>query len=902
MFKESPMAQCLRVAFGGGLAGLALVSTGAVGQDVQRGDRVEITGSAIRRVDAETAVPVTVLKVDDLKKEGVTTTEQVLARISASQSTQTTSQSVGLGTGGATFADLRGLGPNKTLVLLNGRRIANNAIDSSAPDLNMIPFAALDRVEVLRDGASALYGTDAIGGVINFITRRDFIGGSATVGLDRPIRKGGDATNANIAYGFGDLQTDRFNVFGVFDYEKQNPIRASQREYVDRNVKTSPTTFPGQYNQGGNTQNPQAPACFAPDGVFQGSLAPGGDQTCGYLYARQVDLIPNTERFSGLLRGTAAISEQVQLNLEYFGSFNRNNTLIAGVPYGALRINPGTAFYPGNGITPLPTAFTLDPTYNAGGGSLPGAVRLRWRDQVSGGRQERTDNTQHRLVFSATGTVAGWDYQAGVQYNENIIKDYITGGYTDGTVVTPAVLNGIINPFGPQTAAGTAVLASALRQGQLFEATGKVSTADAKVSRELGDWLGAGSPAAIAIGSEFRYEKFKDVAKVDLATQLVASTGFDPATDNEGARHVAGVYTELNVPIFKSLDVTGSVRYDKYSDFGSTTNPKLSFRYQPIQQVLFRGSASKGFRAPSLFELNSPVTYTNTANNHDDPLRCPGGNPVPGASRSDNCAVQFMSQSGGNTALKAETAKNVSIGIVIEPFADFNFSVDYFRIGLQKQIGTLDDNLVFADPAKYASLFHRAPDGHLSSDGSECPGPDCGYVDLRTQNLGGVVTNGVDVNANYRFRPSSAIGTFTLAFNGTWVHKYKYQNEEGGEYLENVGIYGNATSPIFRWQQTLNLGYNYGPFGVGIVNRFKTSYLDQANVGDDAHRVGSYAVWDIYGTWTPIKALLLTVGMRNAFDRAPPFSNQTATFQTGYDPRFTDPTGRTFYARGTYNF
>ncbi|MDQ2990867.1 MAG: TonB-dependent receptor plug domain-containing protein, partial [Pseudomonadota bacterium] len=134
--------------------------------------RVEITGSAIKRIDAETAVPVTIIKMDDLKKQGVTTIEQVMANLTVSQSSLGTSQVVGSGTGGASYADLRGIGANKTLVLLNGRRLANNAFDSSAPDLNMIPFAALERVEVLRDGASSLYGSDAVGGVINFITRK----------------------------------------------------------------------------------------------------------------------------------------------------------------------------------------------------------------------------------------------------------------------------------------------------------------------------------------------------------------------------------------------------------------------------------------------------------------------------------------------------------------------------------------------------------------------------------------------------------------------------------------------------------------------------------------------------------------------------------------------------------
>lgn len=905
MFKEVPIARSLRLAFGGGIAGLALVTTPVQAQTpsadaVQRGERVEVTGSAIRRVDAETAVPVTILKIDDLKKEGVTTVEQVLSRISSSQSTQTTSQSVGLSTGGASFANLRGLGQNKTLVLLNGRRIANNAIDATAPDLNLIPFAALERVEVLRDGASALYGTDAVGGVINFITRRDFAGGAVTVGLDRPRQKGGDANNANIVYGFGDLTKDRFNLFGVLDYNKQDPVRASQRPvYLDRSVKTSPTTFPGQYNQGGNVQNPSAPGCGAPDGIFLGSLAPNGDKSCGYLYSRQVDLVPNNERFSALLKGTLAVTDNSQLNVEYFGTLDRNNTLIAGVPYGALRINPGTQFYPGNGITPLPTAFTLNPTYNAGGGSLPGAVRLRWRDQASGGRAEKTENTQHRLVLSYSGYLYGWDYEVGASYNENKIKDMLTGGYTDGTIITPGVLNGVINPFGPQTAAGNALLASAAANGTLFNAKGKVSTIDGKVSRDLGDWLKAGRPAAVALGSEFRYEKFYETANAPFAEKVVASTGFDPATDSRGARHVSGAYAELNVPLLNSLDITGAVRYDKYSDFGSTTNPKVSFRFQPIQQFLIRGSASKGFRAPSLFDLNAPVTYTNTANNDNDPLRCPGGNPIPGVSRSENCQVQFQSQAGGNTALKPETAKNVNFGFVIEPTADLNVGVDLWKITLRQQIGVLPDNTVFADPVKYASLFHRAPDGSLSTDGSQCPGVDCGYVDLRTQNLGSVDTNGIDINASYRLR-AGEIGQFTLGLNATYVHKYKYQREAGGEYFQNVGVYVDA-APIFRWQNTLNLGWNRGPFGVGVASRFKSGYIDQ-NANDEGNRVGSYTLWDLFGTYTPTKSIQLTAGLRNIFDRIAPYSNQTATFQVGYDPRFTDPIGRTFYARGTYSF
>ena len=355
--RQTRLCAALTIAFAG-----SVIANSAFAQ--QQLERVEITGSAIKRIDAETAVPVTILKVDDLKKEGVTTIEQILERVSAGQVSQSTSQAVGSATGGAAFANLRGLGQNKTLVLLNGRRLANNAIDSTAPDLNMIPFAALERVEVLRDGASALYGTDAVGGVINFITKRDFTGGSMTAGTDKPQLAAGKAYNANFAFGTGELEKDRFNLFGVLDYQKQDRIRASERPDINaRSLKTSGSTYPGQYNQNGNTEDPLFPGCGAPNGTPTPNPKQAADKTCGYLYAREVDLIPNTERMSALFSGTLKINEDSRANLEYFVSRDRNDTLTAGVPYGALAVNPGTPFYPGNGITPLPTAFTLDPTF-----------------------------------------------------------------------------------------------------------------------------------------------------------------------------------------------------------------------------------------------------------------------------------------------------------------------------------------------------------------------------------------------------------------------------------------------------------------------------------------------------------------------------------------------------------
>lgn len=880
------------------LATGALTMTATATMAQENVQRVEVTGSAIKRIDAETAVPITIIKAEDLQKQGITSIEQIVNVLSINQATQGTSQSVGLGTGGASFANLRGLGQNKTLVLLNGRRLANNAIDSSAPDLNMIPFAALQRVEVLRDGASALYGTDAIGGVINFITRNDFKGGSITLGADRP-KGGGNSQNLNVGYGFGDLGKDHFNVFGFFDHQKQDPLRASDRpEINNRSLKTSPTSSPGQYNQGGLVQNPSFPGCGAPDGIPLGNGTTTG-ANCGYLYARKVDLVPATERTTGYIKGTFQLAPEHQLGVEYFNSFNTNATLIAGVPYGALWMNPGTKYYPGNGITPLPTVFTLNPAYlpsSAPAGALPGVLKLRWRDTASGGRAEQTDNRQDRFIVSLNGVAAGWDYKTGVSYNENKISDSLIGGYTDGTMIAPGVLNGTINPFGPQDSAGSALLSSAAAKGNLFNANGKVFSVDAQASRELGDWFHNGKPAAVALGAEHRNEQFSYKANAPFAALVVNSTGFDPATNSVGTRDVDALYAELNMHFIKDLEVTGSVRYDRYSDFGSTTNPKVGFRYQPAKQVLLRGSYSTGFRAPSLYDLYAPQTYTNTANNWDDPVRCPGGTAASGVSASDNCQVQFQSLAGGNPKLRPETSTNSTLGIVFEPTVNLNASIDLWWIELEHQIAGLQDVTVFGDPAKYGALFHRAPDGSLSTDGSQCPGPNCGYVELTTQNLGGVKTNGIDLAASYRLHAAGA-GTFTFGGNSTYVAKYQYQNEEGGAWIQNVGIYSGA-GPVFRWQTTLNANWTLGDWGVGLVNHYKSGYTDE----DPVNKVDSYSTWDLYGTWQAMKALSVTAGVRNLADKAPPYSNQSATFQVGYDPRFADALGRVGYLRATFRF
>ena len=895
MFTEKVLARSLRLVFSGSALAAGLGFAGqAMAQEAPQAPiaRVEITGSAIKRIDAETAVPVTVIKAEDLKKEGITTIEQVLSNLSVSQSQTGTSQSVGSGSGGASFADLRGIGANKTLVLLNGRRLANNAFDSSAPDLNMIPFAALERVEVLRDGASSLYGSDAVGGVINFITKKDFQGGVATFGEDQPQHKGGKSVNANFAYGFGDLDENGYNVSIVVDHQEQKALAGGDRPFNKRFPGgLSGSTYPANFYQNGDSFNPAASAgCNAPN------LLSDGGTGCYMETSPFVDYIPKNRRDSALLRGTFKLNQNHELGLEYLTSESVVGGTIAPVPYSGLYVN---RLRPDGSANPyFPTGAGFDPAYTEDGlpaGVLPGFAHAMWRDMPNGQRMDRNVNQQQRFVASLEGKLGTWDYNGALTWNENRARQELYG-YSNGGIISQGVLDGVINTLGDQSAAGTALLDSALLSGTVQHARGQTTGLDFHASREFGNWLGAGN-AALAVGGQGSHEQFISAANTDFAQKVVASTGIDPNSFNQGSRNVYAAYAELNVPILKSLDVTASVRYDHYSDFGGTTNPKVGFTYKPTRSVMLRGSYSTGFRAPSLYDVNSAQSFTNSSGQYDDPVNCPGGTPIAGKSRAATCGQQFQVLYGGNKDLQPEKSKNATLGLMIEPINNLTVGVDLWAIELQHMIGVLASDDVFADPVQYAGVFHRNPAGDLSVDGAQCANPaNCGYVDLRTQNLGGLKTNGIDLSATYRLR-TKAYGNFTLGTNSTWVHKYDYQNDEGGEWHRNVGVYSGA-GPVFRWQNTTNLGWNKGELAAGLSAHYKSGYLDQ----DPSYHVASYTTFDTYFSWTQKKGLGVTVGVRNLADRNPPLSYQDSQFQSGFDPRYTDPLGRTFYVRGSYSF
>lgn len=400
----------------------------------------------------------------------------------------------------------------------------------------------------------------------------------------------------------------------------------------------------------------------------------------------------------------------------------------------------------------------------------------------------------------------------------------------------------------------------------------------------------------IAVGAEYRKEDFLSKANTPVAELLQASTGVDPTSLSAGKRNVTALYAELNVPITKQLDITGAVRYDNYSDFGNTVNPKIGIRFQPTKELLMRASYSTGFRAPSLYDLNATPAYTNTGS-VDDPINCPNGVPLPGKAASSYCEQQFQRLTGGNLDLKPEKSKNLSFGVVFEPTTSLSLGVDFWWVRVRDTIDALSETTILGDSVVFAPYIFRNGSGDLSNDGFSCPGANCGYLDTRQQNLGGTSTRGADLSALFRQNLGS-MGRLTLGLNSTYVASYEYQDFIGGPWNQRVSKYNGANGPIFRWQHAATALWNMGSLTAGATARMKSGYVDQ----DPSNTVSQYATLDAYVGWNAFKGLNLTLGVKNLTDREPPYSNQGEVFQANYDPRFSDPTGRAYYLRASYQF
>ena len=900
-----------RQAIRGITAGLcaSLVALTAMGQDAPTSSNatapemqeVVVTGSMIRRVNAETAEAVTTVKIDDLKDLGVTSTEQALALITSNNATITTASNVATFNGGASVASLRGLGPTKTLVLLDGQRLANNVALGSGVDLNTIPFSAIDHIEVLREGASSLYGSDAIAGVINFITKRDHEGGEVNVNYSHPEHPGGSSDSADITYGIGNLASDGYNLMITGNYTHQAELTASQRPFASTgynpqlglanlNGPTGPA--PGSYTDANNNLwQIGYPGCANNPHLARVS------GSCEYEYSAAVDLIPKSSSESALVSFTKTLPGNNSLRVQYF--YARFD----------LQIWSGPQEY-SFGMTPAanPTYFPTAANSTCYGTckqapDLTDPITVGWTDP-NNNRYFGNVNTEQRALVTFSGENGGWDYSTSFDWSSNKGVQQVLGGEANYAIIAPNnQLSDLINPFGPQSAAGQALINSAYTNGDLETGTLSLYDLSGYASHPLGDVFNAGRPTQFALGFDYRDEQISDIP-TPLATTLYTSTFFPP-TLVTGSRVSAAGFLELNVPVTKQAEFTISDRQDRYSDFGTTNNAKFSFLYQPFNFLKFRGAASTGFRAPTLVEEYSPNTFGAVFGTMTGP-GCASGNYDKVFSQL-NCNSQGLSLNGGNLALKPETSQNFDFGLVAEPIANLDITVDYYRVLLKNEIQTLPASTIYANPTAFSSLYVLNNAGTLTTAPQaniQCPTPQaatCGYIITKFENTGGITTDGFDLSANYRF--NTGFGRFHIGLEGTFVTDYRLQEYPTGPQLNLVGQFNQGNQPIIRWQHELTFDWAYQNVGAGVDNHFIEHYQDFApDAAGNLLTVGNYSIWDGYVSYKPIPSLKLLAGINNLFDTDPPFSNQTRNWQAGYNPIFSSPLGRTFYGRITYDF
>jgi iron complex outermembrane receptor protein len=911
MFKMTKVGLAAAIVAGG--FGL---SSGAVFAQAG-GDRVEITGSLIKRIEGETALPVVVIRSEDLDKAGVKTAEAAVQFIAQNQSLVNSSRSIGTTNGGAAYADLRALGVERTLVLLNGQRVVKNPYSGIAVDLNVIPTVAISRIEVLTDGASATYGTDAIAGVINIITKQDYqgfqIGGSAKL----PSGDGGDQYNVNLTGGIGSLATDGWNLFGGFAYTKEDRIRSIDRSYatsgiqLDRGLaKTSGTTFPGNYSQTPmGATNPTVPNCAPPDSVLIPELF--GPNSCRFDYTRFIDITSEVERWSAFGRGTMNVGAGHQASLEYFLAYNKVGNVVAPTPLTSLPMRSNNPYFPGNGTTPV-TRPGLDPTR---------PISVGWRMIPADGRESNIENTTQRLLGEIEGSVLGdWSYRATALYSQSQVDNNFTNGYVSRQKIIDGLAgaNGapFLNPFGAQTSAGVDYINASKIIGQMQDISGKLYGVNGQVSGDLMK-LPAG-PLSAAFLASWQKEEIDYKNNFELIRQA-ASSGLELAEDTSGSIRSYGLAAEFNVPLLrdaplaKSLEVPISFRYDNYDESGGNFTPKVGVRWQPTNTLLVRGSYNKGFRAPGVFDLFAPNSVTFTSNSYDDPVLCPGGNPVAGADPARDCGQQFQQLQGGSTTVEPEESTSYSLGFVFDANKYVSVSLDYFNTKVKGVIGALPETAVFGDPPGYADKFVRCSTLSASDRAAlpQCVTPGAvdplAYIVTTTTNLGDIETAGWDVAFNAKSDPTS-YGRFTFGFNGTYLTKWQQQLVAGGTFYDANGNYSvELNFPAPRWQHVMQIGWDLSDWSAFLFNRYKRGYQDyNLDTLDDAiygnNKVGSWAVWDLSVTWRGIKGLALTAGVMNLLDKDPPFSNQGATFQVGYDPRIADPVGRAWFLQASYEF
>ncbi|WP_272645131.1 TonB-dependent receptor domain-containing protein [Paucibacter sp. XJ19-41] len=878
-------------------------------------ERVEVTGSRIKRVDAEGAAPVQVLRREEIKASGAATVQELIRQLAASTTSLSDLSGSNSFAGGASSASLRNLGKQSTLTLLNFRRVAPYPLadyNQTFTNIDSLPLEAVERIEILKTGGAAIYGSDAVAGVINIVTRSDYEGLIAKVTGQSSLKNSQfNDRSATITGGFGSLNKDRFNVLANLDVYTRNgvmwnevldDVNPAYRTYSSGFGTPSSYSWPGNFRRrGADGKIALVPATNCPPAQIVSGL-------CQYDRYERFEATPASDRVTALVSGRLLISDTLEgfsellfsrTKTSYQSAYDAYGDGIAPTVWGDPQTNGLKSFTPRG----LPAGHPLNNT------GAEAAFRYRFNDA---GSSKVATTDQYRALAGLKGTFAGYDWETAVGVMggkttsdqrgsfsvdgfKEVIGDYTKpvldadffnkpNGYKLGQANSADVLNKLFPVFG-------------------YSATTKQYFLDGKLSGELGQWTGGA--IGFASGFELRREEVDIGPRGGLERGDIVGYGSVRA---DASRNYGAVFGEVSLPLSKQLEMQAAARIDKFPGFSAHVSPKLSLRFQPNKEVLLRGTLETGFRAPNLTE-NAPSTKFAFNNNINDPKRCaqataysrdlkaqaaalPAGDSnkqlltAQADSVTGECRVGVASIVAHNPKLKPETSKSLTFGAAFSPARDVALTADYWIIERKSEIGRKSTNdLLSIEDTLAPGVVNRLPlenDAYFDAAARAKYGVTAGRlasVVAQFENLFSTKTSGVDVS--FKTQGNTPIGKLGLDAEATYVISYRAWVASRKGYGDNLA--GRYDYP--RWKSKMAVSHNLGKFSQVLSLHFTSSRLlnDDFNapawtVEDCAKTKGLTEAQCIVApesrldynvSYDVTKALKLSANVRNLLDERP---------------------------------
>ena len=874
----------------------AALSTVAVAQDAGPLEEVLITGSFIKGSAEDAASPVEVLDTGYIEKTGAISIAELTQRLAVSSGAENNPDSFTAGeTQGTSNVNLRGLGLTSTLVLINGKRqtvaaaVANDG--SVFVDTNTVPMAALERVEILKEGATATYGSDAIAGVVNFILRDDFEGFEVSGGYQTTSESSQDTMDINFLAGFNLSDSTNLMLSGTF--RQQDPLSSADRpETVENAISTLGRSFislgagSGTGDYAGDIAFletiPDA-NCVANGGTPGPAFTPVGGSRCGFQFGPRFNLV-NEE-------------EQTQLYGNLTHDFGGDTTMKIELGWTKNEVldNPQSPSYPNLSF----------PLILPGQAGSPFNVPVLWYGRPLGSEAPSPnaprDSETIRASIDFNGSFDnGWDWYAALTYSENdrtaFQPDTITSRLNDA-------LAGVGGPNGNET---FNVFDPSQNSQQLIDFISYDTETNRTTDMLVGDVVFSGDlfemksgSVGFAFGAQWREEGY-EISRDPLYTQQIdPDTGFAIPVDLiflgggvpvDESRSSYAVFAEAKIPLTDSIEVDLAARYENL-DSDSSVDPKIAVRWQTTDSLVLRASASSAFREPSLQQFYSQET---SLIGLVDPLN-PGG------------ALFVRVDSVGNLDLTPEESTNFNLGAIWSPTDDITMRLDYWRFDYE-------DVIVIEDAQGTLNADPNGPNvNRLAGPGSQLQGMQVDYINAST-----VDTDGIDIAVDW-FIPTDGFGNFALNLTATHFLSYEIPctaaNERGctgAEGTQDVAGFFNFDSFARSIPETKVNGvidWSMGNHSLALLGFYTSGYETTRTVDPRAASLGytqdidSWLTVDLqyaYDFNFGNRNAVLTLGSKNIFDEAPPRVYDAANFS--YDPKHHDPRGRLLYARVKVNF